>query len=176
MPKYPIESWNSVIPKGNTFPFPMIYIKPDSNFIDYAKENSWQVLVTIENTESIYDNKQYYAVIDSSGYFPNYRPYFYNKEGFMTLTILSYWDGYPKNNGNVIIQGLKGPDKLTIKPPAPYEAPKPLPWLFPWEEMYGDSKKTKKTGLTDTQITILFLSILIIFCGLMYMSSKKNKM
>ena len=77
MQKYEIETWHSVILNGNTIPYPMIYINYDQKLIDYAKENDYRLFVTIQDTNSLYDNKLFLAIIDHSGYFPNYRPNFF---------------------------------------------------------------------------------------------------
>lgn len=177
MPKYEIQSWNSVIPKGSTFPLPMIYIKPDSSFIDYAKKNNWQVLVKITDSDSPYEGNEFYATIDSSGYFPNFRPYFYNDKGYFTVTLLSQWRGYPKEkNGNAIIRGL---EDVMVEASIPTETPKPLPWLLPWDEMYQPDTRNrgenKEKNLSSSQVGWLLTGILIVFCVLLYTSSVSQK-
>lgn len=131
MPKYEIQRWDPVIPKGkNDEPYPMVYIKPSEDFFDYMKENNFLFLVTITDTESRYDGKQILAMSDLSAYFPNYRPNFFNDTGYYTLLLFSNWLGYPKINGNVFIQGLKGPDSI-VPETKPYTAPVPLEWYQP---------------------------------------------
>lgn len=128
MPKYAIERWDPVLPGNANFPLPMISIKPDRAFIQYAKENNYTVLVHISGTGLDYDNKAITGVIDSSGYFPNYRPNFYNAAGLFTVTLIANWLGYPGTNGQIEVQGLVGPDAVEIKPPPPFRAPVPIEW------------------------------------------------
>ena len=85
MPSYNIERWDSVIPPGHTQPLPMIYIKPDEEFIALAKDNNYNVILTISNTGKLYDTKPIPGVIDSSGYFPDFRPNFFNDKKLMVI-------------------------------------------------------------------------------------------
>lgn len=124
MPTYDIARWDAVIPKDNTFPLPMLYIKADEQFLKYAKENNYYVLLTISGT-GLYDY-QTTGVIDSSGYYPNYRPYFFNATKYFVITIMGDWKGYPENNGKVLLQGIEGPDAVQTPPPIPYTAPAPI--------------------------------------------------
>ena len=39
MPEYPIQNWNPVIISNNTYPYPMVYIEPEKDFLNYAKDN-----------------------------------------------------------------------------------------------------------------------------------------
>lgn len=174
MPKYNIQRWDAVMTRsseltgGNEYPVPMIYIKPDQQFIQYAKENDYQVRVTITGTGTVYDDKPILAVIDSSGYFPDFRPNFYNQTGYFVLTLFTQWDGYPNTgNGSVLIQGLHGPDKLTVPKETKYEPPQPIPQIL--EPFKIRNKKHDK--MTSSQIGWLLTGIFIIFGVLLYMSA-----
>jgi len=170
MLEYEIKSWNSVIPKDNTFPYPMIYIKPDKKFSDYAKENDYTVMITVSGTGSQYDNQKTIAIIDSSGYFPDYRPHFFNKTGFLVLTLMCGWLGYPPTNGKVLIQGLKGEDAVTLIE-KPFVAPKPIEWYTPEvEENCNDCGNR----LNPTQISILCIGFLVVF-GVLVVNGMKKK-
>jgi hypothetical protein len=168
MPKYKIDRWNSVIPPGNINPFPMIYVTPDKNFADYAEENNYTVIVNIEGTGKIYDGKSMVGIIDSSAYFPSYRPNFYNEKGYFVITLYSQWRGYPtQDNGYVIIKGLKGEDKLQIPESIPYEAPKPV------TEMYTPPESCKSCSMSNEQLMYVLMGLLIFFCVLIYIATKK---
>jgi len=176
MPKYNIEQWQAVLQKENIFPTPMIYIKPDREFIDYAGKNNYMVLVTVGGTGTQYDDRPTIAIVDSSGYFPDYRPNFYNKTGFFTLTLSCGWLGYPnlpQGNGYVVVQGLKGPDKVTIPPPQAFVAPKPIPWPTGGNtvERYNSSREE---NLSSKQIGILSLAIAGVFGSLVFLSLRKR--
>lgn len=153
MPEYDIERWDAVIPKDTTFPFPMIYIKPDANFVQYAKDNNYMVLVTVKNTASKYDDNAFVGIIDSSGYFPNNRPNFFNKTGYFVITLFSTWNGYPPQNGNILIQGAEGPDKLvpSATPPV-FEVPRPIEW-------YGKSTPQSGQSLSSKQLKNIFFVV-----------------
>lgn len=166
MPVYNIDRWDAVIPKDTTFPMPMVYIKPDKNFVKYAKENDYTVLVTIKNTDSSYDNNAFVGVIDSSGYFPTKRPNFYNATGFFVITLFSNWNGYPPKNGNLLIQGSEGPDKLipSASPPV-FHVPQPIEW-------YG---KSSSPNLSTKQLRniLLLIGLLLIVLVIIYLYFKK---
>jgi hypothetical protein len=126
MPTYKIERWDPVIPRGHTQPLPMIYVTPDDVLLKLAKDNDYNVIVTISDTGKLYDTKPIPAVIDSSAYYPEFRPNFYNNSKLLVLTLMCEWIGYGQL-GSVCIHGFTGPDsvKLQFKD---YEVPKPLPW------------------------------------------------
>lgn len=161
MPEYDIERWDAVIPKDTTFPFPMIYIKPDTDFVNYAKENDYMVLVTVKNTASKYDDNAYVGIIDSSGYFPNARPNFYNKTGYFVITLFSTWNGYPPQNGKILIQGAKGPDKLipSTTPPI-FEVPRPIEWYG--KPLSGKSLSGKPLSHLSSMFVIGGILVLLI--------------
>jgi hypothetical protein len=169
MPEYEIQRWDPVIPKGNIEPYPMVYIKPDPSFFDYIKENNYLFLVTISESDSVYD-RQIMALADMSAFFPNYRPNFFNETGFYVLTLFSSWNGYPPKNGKILIQGLKGPDNV-VPVEKTFKAPVPLEWYEP-----NDKKEKDKDSLSFRQIGFILL-IIIIICILFYLfsSSSKNK-
>ena len=151
MPSYNIERWDPVIPPGNTQPFPMIYIKPDEEFIKLAQANNYNLLVTIDGTGKQYDKVPMVGVVDSSGYFPDYRPNFYNNTKLLVLTLMCDWIGYGKN-GTVSINGLEEVDKFYV----PCETPKPLPWNQEW---YTKKDKPSK-NFSNKQIVFILLALL----------------
>jgi hypothetical protein len=166
MPSYNIERWDSVIPPGHTQPLPMIYIKPDEEFIALAKDNNYNVIVTISNTGKLYDTKPIPGVIDSSGYFPDFRPNFFNNTKLMVITLLCDWIGYPENGkGSVCVHGATGRDKVNIEV-KPYQAPKPLPWLTEFyknDDKSDDNKLSMRSCISVILIIIIFLLILSLF-------------
>lgn len=167
MPKYKIERWDGVIPKGQTFPQPMIYFKPDKAFIDYAKENKYTVMINISDTESPYDKDAFVGIIDSSGYYPEYRPNFYNDTGLFVITLQAEWAGYPPKNGNMLIRGLAGEDKLTPLPPPKFVAPKPI-----ITELYQGSPP-QEDKMDYKQLSYVLMFIFLIFGSLFALSLRK---
>jgi hypothetical protein len=166
MPTYDIVRWDAVIPRDNTFPLPMLYIKGDENFVKYAKENNNYVLVTISGTD-IYDG-EVTGVIASSGLFPDLRPYYFNETGNFTIVIMRNWNGYPDNKGMVLVQGVAGPDALVKPAPIPFQAPMPIEWY--------DNKNSgdKKCNMKPREIAALFFFIAIVFIVLFAFSRRKT--
>lgn len=153
MPDFKIESWNPVIPANAIFPVPVLYIKCSESLLNYAKQNEYTVLVTVKNSNSIYDNKPMIAVLDSSSYFPNSRVNFYNKYGFHTLSLIANWIGYPSVNGVVQIDYI---DQNSISEPV-YRAPKPIEWT----EWYGKepTSLTQSTSFQNSDLTKIYIGL-----------------
>ena len=170
MPSYEIMRWDAVMPKNNNFPYPMIYIKPDSDFLSYINENNYMFLATVRGTGLQYDSGPVIAVANLSGYFPNFRPYFFNDTGYYVLVLLTNWLGYPDTNGTVEIQGTKGPDSVKEEPPRAFQVPKPIEW---YHDEDGDANQEKPLGMRE--IGWIFLTILIIFSVLLFASAKKKR-
>lgn len=163
MPKYDIHRWDGVIPYENTFPMPMIYVKPGDDFEKYAKENDYQIVAELNGTGTGYDGKKMVGIIDVSGYYPNYRPNFFNKEKYYTITLFAQWKGYPITNGTVTIQGTEGPDKI---PKVEQEYPgitKPFPTqavgITSWEPYQRTSE-----GFSGPQLGMILTFFLVVFC------------
>jgi len=171
MAKYQIHRWDPVIIKNNNMPYPMIYIKPDKAFSDFAKNNSYAILVNIENTGTIYDGKRMIATVGS---LECDRPHMMNKTGLCTITLYAHWYGYPPMDrlGVAAVSGLVGEDSFKAKLPAvkKWEAPKPVVQVF---EHYNNP--STKDNLTNSQICMIFISIAFLFLVLWWISYvKKN--
>ena len=104
---YQILEWNPVLIGNETFPLPMAYIKPDEKLLKYIQNNNNLINVSVKNTY-IYDNHKtnLYGFIVSSLNFPNYRPNFYNKNGYYCVIIKTNWSGYPKDSGNITFNDI----------------------------------------------------------------------
>jgi hypothetical protein len=100
---FEIKRWDAVISGENSIPKPLIYIEPTLEFLDFVKRSNNFIKVRIANTGSDYDDKEYFAIVDKSAFLPSCRPNFYNKTGWYTLTLRSFWNGYPQSNGIVTI-------------------------------------------------------------------------
>ena len=160
MPEYQIERWDSVIPEGATFPFPMIYIKADKAFIDLAKKSNYTVLVAIKNSGSLYDKTPLVGVIDSSGLFPTPRPNFFNQTQLYTVTLSADWLGYPPNLGKAVFEGEE--EAAKTMQPVPFVAPKPVPWTEWYGRETGEAVRNMTRTSRITYIVIIALVILLI--------------
>lgn len=167
MLEHEIMRWDAVIPKDNTLPYPMVYIKPDKNFLDYARANKYMFLLNISDTGMDYDKMPVVGMVDSSGYFPNFRPNFFNETGYYVVVLFTNWIGYPEKNGKIKLQGVETPK------PQQLEIPKPM---FPeYYETETQKKENDTCGkLNSSQIGWLLTSILVVFCVLLAISFRKK--
>ena len=103
---YKIFRWDPVITQKDT-PSPMIYIKPDLKFLDYIRKNNNKILLKIEGTQTLYDNKMFSAIVNKCSDTPSCKPNLYHISGYYVCTLLdSYWYGYPNvgNEGQITIE------------------------------------------------------------------------
>jgi hypothetical protein len=140
---------------NNNAKVPMIYVKPDTTFLDFIRKNNYAVVCEIEGTGTIYDGKQIPGVVDKSSYVPNCRPNFFEKTGLYVVTLYSNWYGYPNvgMNGEVKFLGLKAAD-----PPRNSEKVKNNPVPRP-------ASTASPTGFKASQIYLIsavVLSIILI--------------
>jgi hypothetical protein len=164
MSEYEIMRWDAVIPKDNTLPYPMIYIKPDKKFLDYVEESKNIFSLDISDTGMEYDKMPVTGMVDSSGYFPTFRPNFFNETGYYVIVLFTNWIGYPEKNGKIKIQNIikKSEEKPIIPEPTfPEYYEEPLP-----------PKKCEK--LSSFQIGLILISILLIFGVLLGISLRKK--
>jgi hypothetical protein len=94
MTEYKIERFDAILNGGTSnTKLPIIYIKPDSEFLEFAKKNNYIVGCKIKNSRTIYDDKVLVGLLNT-----NFlkRPNFFNKTGLCTLTLLVQWNGYPE--------------------------------------------------------------------------------
>lgn len=165
MKEYKIERWDAIIPKGNTFPYPVVYFKPEENFENYIVENNI-VLVKISNTNSTYDEKSVLGMVYNSGYFPSFRPNFFNNTGYYLIVIFTNWIGYPDNNGNLTINFSS--ENKQIERFDNTDPPKIDNSCF--LKLPNDKK-----NLEIVQIYYILLIILLIFSGLLIGSFYKKR-
>lgn len=172
MPTYKIERWDPIIPPGHTQPLPMIYVKIDDTLLKLAKENDYNVIVTISGTGKLYDTKPIPAVIDCSAYYPDFRPNFFNKNNLAVLTLMCDWIGYG-NLGEVCIHGFTGPDKVKVEV-KDVEVPKPLPWNN--TEFYKKKKPEEESCKSDTldkkQLSLVILGLIVFLIAFILLSKK----
>ena len=106
--EYPILRWDAVI-NGGVNRSPMIYIKPDLDFLEFAKANSFQVFVEVSNTGTIYDGVLIPGTVNKSYNAPNPRPNYFDQTGNYVIVLNANWAGYPhpKSLGKATFKGLK---------------------------------------------------------------------
>lgn len=168
MAKYEIHRWDPILIGNNENPFPMIYIKPDKAFLEFAEENNFTLFVKIEDSGSRYDGKAFVGIVDSSANFPSPRPNFFEKTGLYVISLYAMWDEYPPKMGKAVLSGLKGKYKLPPVTIPPFVPPKPV------QEMYKDSNNCAG-NLSPPQIGSILIAIMVIFGVLLWISKAKRK-
>ena len=175
MAKYKIHRWDPIVFGNNRHPFPTIYIKPDKTFIDFAEENQNTVIVKIEGTNTIYDEKAMVGIVSSTADEPNCRPNFFNQTGLYTIALYANWYEYPHYNslGTAVITGLKGKWKAPPVHPPPFKPPVPAP--LQWENYEGPSNGDCSANLSGAQIGGIVTGLVVLFGVLLWISiSRKN--
>ena len=95
---YRILRWDPVINGTNSNNYvPMIYIKPDKQFLELIKNNNI-IEAKISGTQMLYDLHTVSATAAPSSTTPNQRPNFFLKYGYYVKTLDSNWYGYPKDS------------------------------------------------------------------------------
>lgn len=90
MTKYNIIKWDAVLASNGLNPVPVIFIKPDLEFIKLIRNNNYFVNVDISNSRSIYDGKPITGYVSRSSFIDDEsRTYLYY------ITLDSMWYGYP---------------------------------------------------------------------------------
>lgn len=156
MSQYKIERFDVVMFGNSTTKVPMLYIKPDLTFLEFARSNNYAVSVEINGTGTIYDGKIIPGVVDKSCYVPNCRPNFYEKTGYYVITLWSNWYGYlePDKLGTVKFFGMKAPisDSYThYGPPQKTEAYK-----------VKNAIKQKTTGMDSKELLLISGLVVVI--------------
>jgi hypothetical protein len=157
MTTYPIKEWNGILPKNATFPFPMIFIKPDIPLQELVSNSDGiPVQVSISGT-SIYD-QTFAGTLQSTLNYPNFRPNFFKETGYIAITLLSNWRGYPIQNGSVTIA-----DHIQLSEP-----------VFDPQPIFEPYKEINDCRLTQSQVFTALFAILIVFVGLMSLSKRTS--
>ena len=152
MSQYKIERWDVVMFNNNLTKVPMIYVKPDMKFLEFARNNNFAVACEISGTGTVYDGKTIPGVVDKSYYVPNCRPNFFEKTGFYVITLWANWYGYPEPEklGTVKFSGMKSAPDESYKHSGSAYVPSETPYKV------RDAKNTGgKKGMTTTEILIV---------------------
>lgn len=119
MSVYEIMRWDAIIEDESNFPYPVIYIKPDHDFEKQAKEAGNLFVVNISGTNMDYDNRDIVGMVHPSGYYPNFRPHFFNETGYWVIVLTTNWLGYPETLGKVKLQTRTVQQPLAESQPQP---------------------------------------------------------
>ena len=162
---YKIERWDAVMFGNYLRKIPMIYIKPDETFLEFARNNNFSVLCEISDTGMNYDTKsgnKIPGIINQSGSIPNCRPNFFEKTGLYVISLLSPWIGYPSKNslGTVKFFGLDKGIKKQIPTPFPSKVKKSL------IKNEGPGSVTQKNSNIILIITLGSAIVLALICAM----------
>ena len=189
--KYDIMRWDVVMFKNSTSQVPMIYIKPDETFLEFVKLNNYAVMVNIDGTGTVYDNKLIAGVVNESSNVPNCRPNFYDKTGYYVITLYGDWYGYPPGDklysetkdgevslGCVSFSGLNAPENnntnitekrlvfLSNKPKHVHDANN--------SSSNSSSSSSPDTGMRKWRIVSVCLMLLVVILSLHIYLGKKD--
>ena len=173
MSEFNIQRWGSWLSGTDNTPLPIIYIKPDLEFLSFAKNNAYNVEVTIQGTDSIYDDKKVRGVVSTSGTIPNCRPNFFSETGWYVIVLDAPFIMDPKmKNGKAIISGMTGPEPV----PLPEEVVKAVRATQSSPSTASGKKKPK--GLNSDQIIAvsmgaLAIILILVIIGIWSKSHKK---
>ena len=170
MNKYKICRWDPITLGDGLVPMPMIYFKPDSTLLQFAKENNDVLLVVISGSNSIYDGQKIPAILSKSRDVPNYRPNYFEKTNSYVLVLNTIWNGFPSQSsmGEFTVYGLKS---------TPNSTPTSVPGitsvsLHTPQNGYTDHGKTDSDGMDQNQIIGAISGLLGIFIVLFIVSRK----
>ena len=156
MSNYQIMRWDVITAGNSNNKVPMIYIKPDTTFLEFIRANNFSVMCEISGTGIQYDGKQIPGVVDKSCFVPNCRPNFCEKTGWYVITLWSNWYGYPNigKEGVVKFFGLEKPNKT-----GDYQHSGPDDKLYP---LVKESIPVKADNNSKKNVAFLFALLPII--------------
>ena len=136
-------TWNPIIIPGNTYPSPSFYIESTKKLNEYIKNTN--TIDIVVNNSKLYDGDTT-AMIHSSRDFPTYRPNFYDKTGYLVITLNNLpWKGYPMEKNT----------SITVLSEAEH-----------YEPQYERCENT----LSHRQITLILFCIIVVFMVLLAIS------
>jgi len=97
---YKIVRWDGIITPSNPSAVPGLYIQPDQALIDLQNERG-QISIKIVNTNSAYDQKLAFAIVQPSAITGGFRPNFQDQTDLWVVLPEIVWEGYPRDLGHV---------------------------------------------------------------------------
>jgi hypothetical protein len=106
--EYQILRWDAILTNNSITKIPIIYVEPDIALLEYLKANDFMIMVKIQGTGTIYDNKLIAGIVNKSCDVPNCRKNFWEQTGSYIVQLMCVWNGYPPCNrlGKVSFMGL----------------------------------------------------------------------
>jgi len=102
--KLDILGWNPLNDRTSNLKA-SIYIKPTLQLLElFNRAPFYRAIVKVSDTNSCYDDRSMFAIIDKSSDVPNKRDNFFDSTGLYVITLDTIWRGYPSKNGSIEIQ------------------------------------------------------------------------
>lgn len=94
-----ILGWNPINDRTSTLKA-SVYIKPTLKILEFFNRAPYyRGVVKIIDSNSCYDDRNMFAIIDKSSDVPNKRDNFFDSNGLYVITLDTIWRGYPSKNG-----------------------------------------------------------------------------
>ena len=164
--KYEIIQWDSIITADENIQRPIVYIKPDTEFLQFISDSNFTVLCKISDTGLAYDNyKTIYGKVNKSAYVPNYRPEFFEANGLYVITLLAEWDGYPEKNsqGTIVFEGINNHKTDVVELPITEETVLENSVNEPVFSVENYSETNENTGLLVSVGFVIIIILLLIY-------------
>ena len=165
IPTYKIKRWDGVLFGNSVNVTPIIYVKPDDNLLQFAKENNDTLLIKIKRTSSIYDNKFVSAILRKSVDVPNCLPNFFKKTGYYVLILKAEWHGYPDYLGEFEPFGFKGGEPVEVDN-------KGNASLVKQKDLKNVKAKCVTCGMNTVSLLAVFGGIFVILLGIIIINKK----
>ena len=93
---------------------PIVYFKPNTAFLEYAKNNNNMIRVKISDSDTL--KGPYWALVDQSRDIPSSRPNLYKETGYYVLILDTQFGLFPKKLGSFTVdEGIVVPKDLKEK-------------------------------------------------------------
>jgi hypothetical protein len=105
MSHYQIVRWDGILAKNGINKQPIIFIMPDMDFLEFAKNNNYILSVEINGTNTIYDGKTVLGSVNNSCFMPNFSA----QTHLYVIVLDCIWNGLPNPDslGTATFYGLK---------------------------------------------------------------------
>jgi hypothetical protein len=175
MSKYPIVRWDAIITGDVNDKSPMIYIKPDADFLEFAEANSFEVFVEIQGTGLCFDGATISGTVKKSCNSPNARPNFFSRTEYYVVVLRTPWSGYPhpKSLGTAVFKGLRTITDVAVASVDHDDHSEMIGVGKPYAEL--KSGGDKKDSLDKWQIIGLVVFLLLLLVGLLCMNRYGTK-
>lgn len=94
---YVIHRWDMVT--HDSVQYPVVSIIVDKKLLRHIQDHNFTIDVSVDSTQSLYDNTSVRATCKPSANVFGYRPHFHDKYNYIMCTLHAPWMGYPVSLG-----------------------------------------------------------------------------